>query len=51
MKKTKMTKGKPGFMKTGGMNNPNADVAVSPKMKGGGGMYRKGGKTGMKKGK
>jgi len=33
-------------MMTGGMKNPNAKPAVSPKMKGGG-MYKKGG---MKKG-
>lgn len=50
MKKTTMTKGKPGFMKTGGMNNPNADATVKPTKKMGG-MYKKGGKTGMKKGK
>ena len=37
-------------MKTGGMNNPNADATVNPTKKMGG-MYKKGGKTGMKKGK
>lgn len=36
-------------MMTGGMNNPNADATVNPTKKMGG-MYKKGGKTGMKKG-